>query len=123
LADLLEADTIEQKNQAIGQMDGRISSIYYGWRKELVSCLAHLEALVDFAEDEDDVGEKHIHAQGIHHFRQPLGYYLSIWICSLWAHRGSSKQHEGNSTGPKSRGAGEVWAEVSHISSISILCR
>lgn len=64
LADLLHADTMEQKEQALKQMDGRTTAVYAKWRTELVSCLAHLEAVVDFAEDEDDVGEKHILSEG-----------------------------------------------------------
>lgn len=55
---------MEQKEQALKQMDGRTTAVYAKWRTELVSCLAHLEAVVDFAEDEDDVGEKHILSEG-----------------------------------------------------------
>jgi len=57
LADLLEADTSLQRNQALRQMDGHISRQFEIWRKGLVKCLAHTEAVIDFGDDdrEDDV--------------------------------------------------------------------
>ncbi len=53
LADLIVADTSYQRLQALRQMDGRLSNLYEGWRKELVKGLAHAEAVIDFGDDED----------------------------------------------------------------------
>lgn len=52
LADLIEADTTAQHRQAMRQMQGELGKIYDKWRDELVENLAHIEAYVDFP-DED----------------------------------------------------------------------
>ena len=54
LADLIDAETSEQRKQALGQLDGRLSAVAEGWRSRLLAILAPLEADVDFP-DEDDV--------------------------------------------------------------------
>ena len=55
LQDLLDAETDIQRKLAIAQLGGNLSKLYEGWRKELLHCLAHIEAVIDFADDEDDV--------------------------------------------------------------------
>lgn len=59
LADLLAADTSEQRKQALNQMDGQLKRQYELWREELIKYLAHTEAVIDFSDDdrEDDVNE------------------------------------------------------------------
>lgn len=52
VADLVNAETAFQKAQALWQMDGALSRLYEGWREDLVRALAHLEADIDFP-DED----------------------------------------------------------------------
>jgi len=52
LADLIVSDTSLQRKQALQQFDGRLSRLYMGWRKELISGLAHAEAVIDFGDDE-----------------------------------------------------------------------
>jgi tRNA modification GTPase len=52
LADLLGADTQAQLQQALGQLDGKLSEIYETWRRQLISGLAHAEAVIDFGDDE-----------------------------------------------------------------------
>ncbi len=52
LADLIHAQTSCQRDQALRQMDGALREIYEDWRKRLISHLAHLEADIDFP-DED----------------------------------------------------------------------
>ena len=52
LADLIDAETSEQQKYAIRQMDGELKNLYHGWRNVLVKVLAHLEAFIDFP-DED----------------------------------------------------------------------
>ena len=52
LADLIDSETKAQQEYAIRQMEGGLKSLYEGWRKTLVTTLAHLEAFVDFP-DED----------------------------------------------------------------------
>jgi len=52
LADLIAAETEAQRRQAQRQMAGELGQIYEGWRADLINALAHLEADIDFP-DED----------------------------------------------------------------------
>jgi tRNA modification GTPase len=52
LADLIDAETAAQRKQALRQMDGALGRLTDGWRDRLVRALAHLEATIDFS-DED----------------------------------------------------------------------
>ncbi len=54
LADLIDSETELQRKQAIGQLGGRIGRAMEEWRSQLLSAQALLEAVLDFA-DEDDV--------------------------------------------------------------------
>ncbi|RHY06453.1 hypothetical protein DYB36_008091 [Aphanomyces astaci] len=55
LADLLHSETEAQRSQALAQISGTIGQVYDDWRRSIMQCLAHSEALIDFGEDEDDV--------------------------------------------------------------------
>ncbi|MCK5424501.1 MAG: tRNA uridine-5-carboxymethylaminomethyl(34) synthesis GTPase MnmE [Emcibacter sp.] len=57
LADLINAETEAQRRQALRLMDGRLAELYDGWRKEIITAQAYLEADIDFADEEipDDV--------------------------------------------------------------------
>ena len=57
LADLIEAETEAQRVQAARQMRGELSKMYETWRSELLRALAMVEAVIDFADEEEDVGE------------------------------------------------------------------
>jgi tRNA modification GTPase len=52
LADLLQARTEAQRRMAVHHMLGHASSQYEDWRTELISLLAHLEAAIDFVEED-----------------------------------------------------------------------
>ncbi len=52
LADLVDAETRVQQKQALRQMGGALREIYDDWRHRLIQALAHLEAVIDFP-DED----------------------------------------------------------------------
>lgn len=52
LADLIDAETSAQRRQALRQMEGALGRIYEGWRHRLTRALAHIEADIDFP-DED----------------------------------------------------------------------
>ena len=52
LADLIDAETSEQQKYAIRQMEGNLKNIYEGWREEIIKILAHLEAYIDFPEED-----------------------------------------------------------------------
>jgi len=52
IADLINAETDLQRIQALGQLEGALSILYERWRDELKKALAHLEADLEFP-DED----------------------------------------------------------------------
>lgn len=52
VADLIDAETTAQRRQALRQMDGALGRLYDGWRDRLTRALAHIEADIDFAEDD-----------------------------------------------------------------------
>lgn len=52
IADLVEAETAAQRRQALRQMDGALYRLYEDWRDRLLRAQAHLEAEIDFS-DED----------------------------------------------------------------------
>ena len=54
IADLVDAESDAQRRQALGQLGGALSERYAGFRADLLSILAQLEAEIDFP-DEDDV--------------------------------------------------------------------
>lgn len=52
VADLVDAETSAQRRQALRQMEGALGQLYDGWRERLTRSLAHIEADIDFP-DED----------------------------------------------------------------------
>jgi len=52
VADLIDAETMAQRRQALRQMDGALGRLYDGWRDRLTRALAHIEADIDFSEED-----------------------------------------------------------------------
>ncbi|KAF3835317.1 hypothetical protein F7725_027875 [Dissostichus mawsoni] len=52
LGDLIHAETEAQRRQALRQMSGELGHLYQDWTHRLKRCLAHVEAFIDFSEDE-----------------------------------------------------------------------
>jgi tRNA modification GTPase len=52
IGDLAAAETEAQRRQALRQLDGNLGTLYRGWADRLLRLLAHLEAAIDFP-DED----------------------------------------------------------------------
>ena len=52
LADLIDAETSAQKSQALRQMQGEMSGFYERLRSAIISTLAHMEAYIDFPDEE-----------------------------------------------------------------------
>ena len=52
VADLIDAETAAQASQALGQLDGRLSETYAGFRRDLLKALALVEAEIDFPDEE-----------------------------------------------------------------------
>ncbi|NXT55392.1 GTPB3 GTPase, partial [Pluvianellus socialis] len=57
LGDLIRAETEAQRRQALRQMEGELGRLYQRWSETLTQALAHLEAYIDFSED-DNVEEE-----------------------------------------------------------------
>ncbi|MCI5043325.1 MAG: tRNA uridine-5-carboxymethylaminomethyl(34) synthesis GTPase MnmE [Aquisalinus sp.] len=53
LADLIDAETTLQKQQALQQVDGRLSTLAEDWYMRLLHSIAPLEASIDFPDEED----------------------------------------------------------------------
>jgi tRNA modification GTPase len=56
LGDLLAAESDAQRRLAMRQFLGEASTVFTEWRKELLKCLAIVEASIDFADEDDAVG-------------------------------------------------------------------
>ncbi len=52
LADLIDAETEHQRRQALRQMSGHLGALYQGWSQRLLHALAHIEAYLDFPDEE-----------------------------------------------------------------------
>lgn len=52
LADAINAETEAQRSQAIRQMEGEMGRTVDAWRTEVMGALAHIEAAIDFADEE-----------------------------------------------------------------------
>jgi tRNA modification GTPase len=52
LIDLIDAETSAQRRQALRQIGGQFARVTAGWSGRLVRALAHLEAAIDFAEED-----------------------------------------------------------------------
>lgn len=64
IADLIAAETAEQRRQALRQMEGALGAIYRGWSERLLVQLARQEAMIDFPdEDIPDSVERAIMAE------------------------------------------------------------
>ncbi|XP_014218037.1 tRNA modification GTPase GTPBP3, mitochondrial [Copidosoma floridanum] len=53
LADLIHAETEQQRKQALIQAHGNLSTFYSSWREILLRCLAYIEAYIDFGEEDN----------------------------------------------------------------------
>ncbi len=62
LADLVAAETAAQRRQALRQAEGGLRDLYEGWRTRLVRLQAHVEAGIDFADEDAGAGDPTRHA-------------------------------------------------------------
>jgi len=56
LADLVDAETTAQRDQALRQMQGALGDMYEDWRHRLLRASAYLETTIDFAEEDIPAG-------------------------------------------------------------------
>jgi len=59
VADLVAAQTVAQRLQAMGQFDGSLAALYDDWRTQLTGLLARAETIIDFSDEDlpDDIQE------------------------------------------------------------------
>lgn len=68
IADLIDAETQAQKQQALSQMGGALSSLYQGWADRLVKILAYTEAVIDFPDEDvpdDEINKMRPQIEGL----------------------------------------------------------
>jgi tRNA modification GTPase len=56
VADLVAAETEAQRRQALRQLEGELGRLYDGWRERLLRALAHIEADIDFPDEDLPAG-------------------------------------------------------------------
>lgn len=64
LADLINAETEGQRRQALRQLEGELGALYDTWSERLVGAQAHLEAGIDFADEDVPEGTE---MEALHH--------------------------------------------------------
>ncbi|KAJ3361729.1 tRNA modification GTPase gtpbp3, mitochondrial [Allomyces javanicus] len=52
IKDLVNAETDAQRRQALRQSEGELGNLYEEWRATIISSMGHMEAMIDFGEDE-----------------------------------------------------------------------
>ena len=77
VADLAAAETEAQRRQALRQLDGRLGEIYRGWGERLLRLLAHLEAAIDFPDEELPPAIETEVAEGSRHLAEEIAGHLA----------------------------------------------
>lgn len=57
IADIVASETEVQRVQALTQLKGESTALFDGWREDILHMLAHVEAAIDFPDEEIDVLE------------------------------------------------------------------
>ena len=76
IADLVAAETDEQRRAALRQMDGALHRLYEEWRGQGLRLLAHLEAAIDFPDEDLPAGLADDVANGIRHLKAAIADHL-----------------------------------------------
>lgn len=76
IADLVAAETAGQRRQALRQMEGALHRLYDSWRMRGLRALAHLEAAIDFPDEDLPDGLADEVRAAIDTLRQEIGAHL-----------------------------------------------
>ena len=76
IADLVAAETEAQRQQALQQMDGALHRLYEDWRTLGLATLAHLEAAIDFPDEDLPPGIADEVRTGIERLRAEIAAHL-----------------------------------------------
>jgi tRNA modification GTPase len=77
IADLVAAETAEQRKLALRQMDGALGRLYDDWRRLGVATLAHLEAVIDFPDEDLPEGLGEAVRANIERLQAEIGGHLA----------------------------------------------
>jgi tRNA modification GTPase len=77
IADLVAAETAAQRRQALAQMDGALHRLYEDWRTLGLRALAHLEAAIDFPDEDLPAGLADEVRQGVNRLRDEIAAHLA----------------------------------------------
>lgn len=77
LADLVAAETEGQRRQALRQTEGRLGGLYESWRARLIQALAHLEADIDFSDEDLPGGLQEAVAVNLRQLCTEIGDHLA----------------------------------------------
>jgi len=77
LADLIGAETEQQRRLALRQLSGELKNQYERWRTDLVKALAHLEASIDFVDEDLPPGLAAGIRTRIRHLAAAIGSHLA----------------------------------------------
>lgn len=81
LSDLIHAQTEQQRVQALKQLNGELSHIVTNWKREMLNCVAHVTAFIDFGDDnglEESVVYRERILPAVRKLGSELKYYLDI---------------------------------------------
>jgi tRNA modification GTPase len=76
IADLVAAETDQQRRLALQQMDGALHRLYEDWRTVGLRTLAHLEAAIDFPDEDLPAGIGEQVKQGVTQLRDEIAGHL-----------------------------------------------
>ncbi len=76
LLDLVDAETAGQRRQALRQLEGGLAALYEDWRGRLVHALAHLEAEIDFADEDLPRNISDAAMTQLQHLRREIAVHL-----------------------------------------------
>ncbi len=76
VADLVAAETLAQRRQALDQYHGALAELYDNWREQLTALLAHAETTIDFSDEDlpDDIYKSMKH--NILYIRNTISQYI-----------------------------------------------
>ena len=77
IADLVAAETAAQRRLALAQMDGALHRLYEDWRTVGLRALAHLEAAIDFPDEDLPTGLADEVRTGVNRLRDEIAAHLA----------------------------------------------
>jgi len=77
VADLVDAETDAQRRQALAQLGGGLSGRLEAWRAQLIDVLAHIEAWIDFPDEDLPDGVARSAREKIGGLRAEMGEFLA----------------------------------------------